>query len=118
MKRKGLKITVIILTVLTYLSIAVSFKSLLEIVHNTNLSGLQGLEGVVAAALYFAIIGMVLFFVLSSLIVMSGLSILFCSIDLNKSINYNDNMAFDIVFMSINFIVYMFIVGIIMYMVR
>ena len=36
-------------------------------------------------------------------------------IDLNKSINYNDNMSFDIVFMSLNFSVYAFIIGIIMY---
>ena len=115
MKRKGFKIPVISLTVLTYVSITVSFNSLIEIAQNADLSGLHGLEGVVAAAVYFLVIGMVIFFVLGSLLIMSGLSILFCSIDLNKSINSNDNMSFDIVFMSMNFLVYAFVIGIVLY---
>ena len=115
MKRKGVKIPVIILTVLTYISVIFSFNSLVDIAKNANLSGLQGLEGVVAAAVYFLVIGMILFMVLASLIIMSGLSIILCSIDLNKSINYNDNLSFDIVFMSMNFLVYAFVIGIVLY---
>ena len=115
MNNRGLKIPVIILTVLTYLSVTVSFNALINLAHEMSFPVIENLDGVISSILYFFVIGIVAFFALGSILIMSGLNILFCSIDLNKSINYNYNIAFDIVFMSLNFLVYVFIVGIIMY---
>ena len=112
--RKGLKIPVIIFTILSSLAITFSFNGLINMLQEVGTDFNQGIGDAVGSVLSFIFMGLALFSVIGILLVLSSLSILFCSIDLNKSINYNENIAFDIVFMSVNFFVYVFVVRIIL----
>ena len=112
MKRKGLRITVIILTILSYISVIFSAEFLIDFVKSFD--GATELVGFVAIILYLFVIAIFVFFVIGSLYLLSSISILLCSISLHKSISYNNNIVFDIVFMTLNFITYVFSTGILL----
>ena len=114
MNRKGLKIPVIIFTILSSLAITFSFNGLINMLQEVGTDFNQGIGDAVGAIFSYIIMGLALFSIVGIILVLSSLSILFCSIDLNKSINCHENMAFDIVFMSVNFLAYIFVVRIIL----
>lgn len=114
MKRKGIKISIIILTVLSFISLSFSGDLLIEMVNGYNGPVLENPEGAVAALLFFFVIGAVMLLFIGGLLALSIINIILCSIDLNKSISNNDNVAFDIVFMGINFLFYVFVVSVVL----
>ena len=107
MKRKGIKIPVIILTALTYISVFFSREFLVNLALDINIA-IDNAEGAVAILLFFFVISIVAFFVIACILVMTTINIVLCSIDIYKSIKNEEKFVFDIVFLSLNYVIHLF----------
>lgn len=116
MRRKGLKIASIILTIIAILALLLSFEFVLSFIGGlSELKNDQTEGGIIAILLFFFIIAFAFMFIIVICMgVPSVISIILNSIDLAKTIKENGNMAFNIVFLSINFLLYTFVSGIIL----
>ena len=107
LKRKGIKIPVIILTALTYISVFFSREFLVNLALDINIA-IDNAEGAVAILLFFFVISIVAFFVIACILVMTTINIVLCSIDIYKSIKNEEKFVFDIVFLSLNYVIHLF----------
>ena len=116
MRRKGLKIVSIILTIISVLVLALSFEFIKSFIDGLGeLKNDQTEGGIIAVLLFFFVIAFAfMFIILIGIGLPSLVSIILNSIDLSKTIKENGNIVFNIVFLSINFLFYTFVSGLVL----
>ena len=120
MKRKGMKTASIILTILSILILLFSFEFILDFF--SSLGELKSDEsaenGIIAVFILFFIVAFAFMFLLVVGIGGTSLiSIILNSIVLSKTLKENGNIVFNIVMLTINFLMHAFVSGVVLYVV-
>ena len=117
MKRLGLKIPSIVLTVISIVIFILSFPMIADMIESISrtINDEGGSGGIVVILLFFFVIAFIYAVILFGIWITSTISIVLISIDLSKTIKDKGNIAFNIVMLSINFCLYTFVTGVVIY---